>query len=167
MAPIPTRFVVVFCVGLGLLVLYAARRRPRTSADYRAPYYAKKPLSDVEQVLYHRLVKALPDRVVLAQVSLAQLLGVKSGYNYYEWYNKVSRMSVDFVVCAKDATVLVAIELDDASHQRADRRVADSKKDWALESAGIRIVRLQARALPDVAAIQALVSPPAVPEIRA
>lgn len=41
------------------------------------PFYAKKPLSAPEQVLYFRLGKSLPDHIVLAQVGLSRLLGVK------------------------------------------------------------------------------------------
>ena len=121
------------------------------------PYYARKPLSAVEQIFYFRLVKALPDRIILAQVGLSRLLGVKKDTgNYLSWFNRISAMSVDFVVCAKDSSVLAVIELDDVSHERPDRMAADAKKDKALADAGLRIIRFQAKALPDEVAINAL-----------
>lgn len=123
------------------------------------PFYPKKPLSQPEQVLYFRLVQALPDHIVLAQVQLSRLLGVKKGNNYQAWFNRINRMSADFVVCNKDSSIVAVIELDDASHQKEDRQAADAKKDKALSSAGIRIIRWQSKAIPDVGAIQAAFMP--------
>ncbi|MEK6805723.1 MAG: DUF2726 domain-containing protein [Pseudomonadota bacterium] len=119
------------------------------------PFYSKKPLSSPELILYFRLCNALPDHIVLAQVGLSRILGVKKGNNFGEWFNRINRMSADFVLCSKDSTVVAVIELDDASHKKSDRQAADAKKDKALGSAGIRIVRWQAKFIPDEAAIKA------------
>jgi very-short-patch-repair endonuclease len=123
------------------------------------PFYAKKPLSRPEQVLYFRLVKALPEHIVLSQVQLSRLLGVKKGNNYRAWLNRINRMSADFVVCNKDSSIVAVIELDDATHQKEDRKAADAKKDKALISAGIRIIRWQANTIPDIATIQVTIMP--------
>ena len=122
--------------------------------DQAWPFYAKKPLSQPEQVLYFRLVQALPEHIILAQVQLSRLLGVKKGNNYQAWFNRINRMSADFVVCNKDSSIVAVIELDDATHQKEDRQVADAKKDKALASANVRVIRWQAKAIPDVANIQ-------------
>jgi len=119
------------------------------------PFYAKKPLSIPEQVLYFRLSKSLPEHIVLAQVGLSRLLGVKKGNNFQAWQNRINRMSADFVVCSKDSSIVAIIELDDSSHEREDRKAADAKKDKALSSAGIRIIRWQVKLLPDEATIKA------------
>jgi very-short-patch-repair endonuclease len=122
--------------------------------DLAWPFYAKKPLSQPEQVLYFRLVQALPEHIILAQVQLSRLLGVKKGNNYQAWFNRINRMSADFVVCNKDSSIVAVIELDDATHQKEDRQAADAKKDKALASANVRVIRWQAKAIPDVANIQ-------------
>ena len=83
--------------------------------DQAWPFYAKKPLSQPEQVLYFRLVQALPEHIILAQVQLSRLLGVKKGNNYQSWFNRINRMSADFVVCNKDSSIVAVIELDDAT----------------------------------------------------
>jgi hypothetical protein len=156
---------VLVLVVLAVFALAAkARQTPREDAPW--PFYAKKPLSTPEQVLYFRLCKALPDHIVLAQVGLSRLLGVRKGNNFNEWFNRINRMSADFVVCAKDASILAVIELDDATHAKADRQAADAKKDKALTAAGLRIVRWQAKALPDENAIRTLFTtavPPVTP----
>jgi len=118
------------------------------------PFYAKKPLSQPEQ-------EALPDHIILAQVQLSRFLSVKKGHNYQSWSNRINRMSADFVVCNKDSSIVAVIELDDATHQKTDRRVADAKKDKALTAAEIKIIRWQAKSMPDISAIKsALLSQP-------
>jgi len=136
-------------------VLAVLRLKPQDgNPDESYPFYAKKPLSQPELVLYFRLVQALPDYIILAQVQLSRLLGVKKGNNYLSWHNRINRMSVDFVVCKKDSSVVSVIELDDDTHQKEDRQIADAKKDKALSSAGIRILRWQVKAIPDIATIR-------------
>lgn len=149
--------IVVVALILGFAILKA--KSQGGVGDEAWPFYAKKPLSQPEQVLYFRLIQALPENIILAQVQLSRLLGVKKGNNYQAWSNRINRLSADFVVCNKDSSIVAAIELDDATHQREDRQAADAKKDKALASAGVRIVRWQAKSIPDIAAIQTTFTP--------
>lgn len=137
-----------------IILINLKQRSGLSSGETVWPYYAKKPLTQPEQVLYHRLVSALPDHIVLAQVQLSRILGVKQGNNFHEWNNRINRMSLDFVVCGKDASVIATIELDDKTHEKASRREADDKKNKALASAGIKLVRWQVNAMPDEAVIR-------------
>jgi len=125
------------------------------------PFYAKRPLSSPEQVLYHRLVAALPEHIVLAQVQVSRVLGVKKGVRFHEWNNRIDRLSYDFVVCAKDSTVLAVIELDDKSHEAPHRAATDRKKDKATADAGVRMIRWQVKSLPDQTTIRAAFGAPA------
>ncbi len=52
------------------------------------PVFPKKVLTPVEQQLYQRLIRAYPDRIVLAQVSLSQIIGVKKGHNFKAIWNR-------------------------------------------------------------------------------
>ena len=144
-------FVVVMVVILAIL---KAKTQSGGVGDEVWPFYAKKLLSQPEQILYYRLVQALPDHIILAQVQLSRLLGVKKGNNYQTWSNRINRMSVDFVVCNKDSSIVAVIELDDATHEREDRQAADDKKDKALGAAGVQIVRWQAKTVPDLSNIR-------------
>jgi hypothetical protein len=146
--------VIVAIIAAATLFLIAKVRQRSGSGHARWPYYPKKLLSTPEQILYFRLCKALPEYVVLAQVGLSRILGVKKGHNFGQWHNRINRMSADFVVCQSDSTVVAVIELDDESHQKADRQAADAKKDKALVSAGIRVVRWHVNSLPYEAAIK-------------
>ena len=124
------------------------------------PFYVKKPLTQPEQVLFHRLVRALPEHMVLAQVQVSRVLGVKKGSKFNEWNNRINRLSYDFVVCAKDSTVLAAIELDDKSHESSPRQSTDDKKSKASADAGLRLIRWHVRSLPDDQAIRLEFAPP-------
>ena len=91
------------------LALFAKLKRRECSGigDDAWPFYAKKPLTQPEQILYHRLVSALPECIVLAQVQLSRVLGVKQGFNFHKWSNRINRMSLDFVLCHTMSTRLI------------------------------------------------------------
>jgi hypothetical protein len=112
------------------------------------PYYARQLMSEPEVALYNSLCRALPGHHIFTQVQLSRILGVKDGYSEYEWFNKINRMSVDFVVCDGRSNIVACIELDDRSHQRESRKKADAKKDLSLSSAGITIIRWNVRQMP-------------------
>src|SRR5882757_1180123 len=98
---------VVILLVLALIVFLAIlKRRGRLAAGGSRPwpFYVKRLLSQPEQVLYHRLVKSLPNHVVLAQVQMSRVLGVKKGFRFHEWNNRINRMSYDFVICDKATT---------------------------------------------------------------
>ena len=96
----------------------------------------------------------MPECIVLAQVQLSRVLGVKKGFNFHEWNNRINHMSLDFLVCLKDSTIVAAVELDDKTHEKTSRIDADNKKERALTAAGVALIRWQVNALPDETAIR-------------
>jgi very-short-patch-repair endonuclease len=144
--------VVVLGAGIAFAVLRASSSDATSSGPW--PFSLRRPLTEPEQVLYFRLRQALPDHMVLAQVGMSRFLAVRRGHNARAWYNRINRMNVDFLVCNKDASVVAAIELDEASQQQPDRANTDAKKELALKAAGVRLVRWKVSAMPDEAAIQ-------------
>lgn len=137
---------IVIVVGLiaVVVVITIMRTTMGTVAEpERFPFEQTRPLSEREQVLYWRLRKVLPDQMVLAQVAVSRILRVEKGHDFRAWLNRISRMSVDFMVCLPDGTIVAAIELDDASHDIDERLLADAKKSKALESAGIKLLRFR------------------------
>ena len=148
-------FVLFALIVVAIIAVTLKKRGVTGTSDAPWPFYIKRPLSQPEQVLYHRLVRALPEHIVLAQVQVSRVLGVKKGFSFNEWNNRINRLSYDFVICGKDATVLRVIELDDKSHDSASRVESDNKKDKATTAAGLRIVRWHVGSLPDEATIRA------------
>jgi len=131
--------------------------KPRDGSLSRPwPLEAKRNvLTERERALYQRLAPALPDHLVLAQVQLLQVLNFQRGGKTYAIFNRISQLSLDFLVLDRDTRPVAAIELDDATHIRPDRRRADANKTHALKSAGIPLIRWNAKNLPGAAAIRA------------
>jgi hypothetical protein len=142
----------IFVLIVAVAIFSGYRRSSAASAPW--PFYLKRLLTQPEQILYHRLVKALPNHIVLAQVQVSRVLGVKKGSRIHEWNNRINRLSYDFVICDKAAAVIAAIELDDKSHESEHRRNTDAKKNKATIDAGLKLVRWQVKSLPDEVMIQ-------------
>jgi very-short-patch-repair endonuclease len=129
------------------------------------PLKPKPVLSIPEQKLYWRLVEALPDSVVLAQVQLSRMLQIEATQGRQAILNRIDRKSADFVVCSKDLQPRVVVELDDASHARAGRRKADADKDAAIKAAGLQVVRFSVKAMPSSEEIRTAIAAEAQPAV--
>ena len=108
-------------------------------------YYCRRPLTENEQVMYWRLVRALPDHIVLAQVAMSRCIATKTKAAF----GTISQKSLDFVICDKSSAIIAAIEIDDETHRAKSRAKADATKDAALKAAGIRCIRWPAKNLPN------------------
>ena len=136
----------VLAAALLLAIVMAAAvfvlaRRKSGGGDGAFPFEQCRPLTEREQVLYWRLRKVMPDEIVLAQVALSRIVRVRKGFNVRAWLNRVDRMTVDFVVCLPDCTIVAAVELDDASHGSPVRIERDDRKNKVLQAAGIKLLR--------------------------
>ena len=165
METITTFLVIVLCiVGLLMLVALLARKPANKPAKTKEsiddmkvwPYVPRELMTAPERELYGRLRQALPDYLIFSQVQLSRIIDVAPEAEHQAWLNRINRMSVDFVICAADgAKILAAIELDDSSHDRPERIKADSKKDKALLSAGVAIIRWPVKGMPNPRQIRA------------
>ncbi|HET7730146.1 MAG TPA: DUF2726 domain-containing protein [Usitatibacter sp.] len=123
----------------------------------RLRYQQIRPLSPPEQALYWRLVEALPECVILSQVTFSRFMkpdtgGLAPRREYQALRNRVSQKTADFLVCLKDFTVVAAIELDDSSHVES----LDRQRDELLRAAGIAVLRVPSRDMPSVARLREL-----------
>lgn len=113
----------------------------------KLPYRARAKIMTAAEVKFYRaLQKAVQDDyVIFAMVRVADLLVVAEGtQNYRGWLNKILSKHIDFVLCDPGSLEpKVAIELDDATHQRPDRQERDAFLEHAFESAGVPLLRIQ------------------------
>ena len=114
-------------------------------------------LSPAERSFFGVLQLALgPKAVVFAKVRVADLLYVPRGEGRQSYQNRISGKHVDFVLCAPDSLQpIAAIELDDASHSRADRIERDEFLDSAFAAANLPLVRFPAQRQYDVKSVAA------------
>ena len=66
--------VLTFLVIILVAFVAALRKMKGRSGSDQWPFYAKRPLSSPEQVLYHRLVKALPEHIVARGLLIGQVV---------------------------------------------------------------------------------------------
>ena len=159
---------VAIVVGVGLIL---AQRQPvdrdlmgagDPSLAQGPKYEQFRPLSETEQVLYWRLVEALPECVVLAQVPFTRFMrppeaGEKIAVRHYRaMYARIAQKRVDFLVCLHDFTVVAAVDLDDLSNE--SRR--DRTRDELLKAAGIVPLRVFAEAIPSVETLREMFTAP-------
>ena len=133
--------VIAVIVLLGLAAAAALFLARRARVEESLPFEQVRPLTPREQVLYWRLRKVMPEEIVLAQVAVSRILRVKRGHRVRAWMNSVNRMTVDFVVCLPDGTIVAAVELDDATDGTPVRIARDDRKNQALQAAGIKLLR--------------------------
>jgi hypothetical protein len=153
---------IVLCGLLFIVAVLAAltgrrrRRRERLSGPW--PLEVRRQiLSERELALFRRLVQSLPEHIVLARVHLPQILEFWPGARTQALFNRISQLSIDFLILNADSSVVAAIELDDATHGRRGRPWADARKTHALKSAGVPLIRWSARKLPDCDTIRTAV----------
>lgn len=148
---------VVLLVAVALACAILLISRPQRAPAVPPRYQQVRPLTDAEQALYWRLVEALPECVILSQVTFSRFMkpdtgGVAPRREYHALRNRISQKTIDFLVCLKDFTVVAAIELDDSSHVEA----SDHARDELLRAAGIAVLRMPSRDMPTVARLREL-----------
>src|SRR3954447_21268604 len=103
------------------------------------PYERRPTLLSAGELSFYRVLQQAvgAELYVAPKVRLADLIAVRKGTeHFFAFFNKISSKHVDFVLCDPQnfAPVLV-IELDDASHERADAQDRDGFKNQALDAA--------------------------------
>lgn len=149
--------------GIGLmisiLILIALRkidiRRPLRATNRVNPdaYYSVKPLSKTEQAFYKALKANLPGHIILAQVDLKQVIKTKRGASKAD-HSRMAQLSLDYLICRQDFSIVAAIELDDPSHDTPVRQARDEKKNAILRAANIDLIRWDVRNAPTSADIR-------------
>lgn len=122
---------IVIAAFIALAIVSIKNKAKKTGETARA----KQPLTEHEQQMFFRLTGALPEHVVLAQVSFSSLLTAKGRTTR----NTFDRKTADFVICTKAFEVVAIIELDDSSHN--GREAADMKREMLLTDAGYKMLR--------------------------
>ena len=136
-------FVVLFALPIvlkRLSLLPEAKSKPL----YR---YTKRPfvMTPAERTCYQALVGAVGERYrIFSQVHLSTILDERiKGQLWKAALNHINRKSVDFVLCNKESLApLLAIELDDWSHAREDRKERDREVERILTDSGLPLLRI-------------------------
>lgn len=112
------------------------------------PYSKKQYFFSAAERSFYEVLKRLvsAEHTVFAKVRLVDLVGVRPGAgNRQSHLNRINRKHVDFVLCNRDLAPVVAIELDDSSHEKEDRKDRDEFVDQVLASVAFPIVHIRAK----------------------
>ncbi len=135
--------VVVMVVAIIILGIFRGGRDEPKKYQYKQKNFF---MSRAEHECYNALVVAVGEKYhVFPQVHLPSIIDNKVvGQNWKGAFRHISQKSVDFVLCDKAyISPKLAIELDDRTHERQDRKDRDGEVERVLKNAGLPLLRLE------------------------
>ena len=141
-------------IGLVIVVLLFARIIATNARNTRKvfknnsyTYTAKSlPMTRTEADFFMKLQDAVEERYyVFPQVHLSALLDYKvKGQDWHYAFRHINGKSVDFVLCDKETLrPTYAIELDDFTHDKVDRKIRDAEVERIFDNASLPLVRFK------------------------
>lgn len=131
--------------------------RPEESLDTVQSWtpQAVRVLTLPERQAYDLMRRAMPNRLVLAQVPLARFISVPTRHSYSDWLTRVGRLTVDLLVCDKSSRVVAVVDIRTGGQSERSTRRHD-RMTQVLQAAGIRVLHWNAEALPSPTEVRAL-----------
>jgi hypothetical protein len=135
------------CLTFFLNFFGGNKQHPATPAG-PLPYRLRDDfLSPAELSFYHVLSSVISVRgIISVKVRLADIFFVARPNENKGAYNAINQKHVDFLVCDPlTMKPLFAVELDDASHNRSDRKERDDFVDKAFQAASLPLWHIAAQ----------------------
>lgn len=138
----------IIIVGVLLGIVAVAELFLGKQTDLPKYRYKRKQffMSRAEHECFEALMAAVGNEYhIFPQVHLPTIIDNKvKGQNWNAAFRHVSQKSVDFVLCNKRyIEPILAIELDDKTHGRQDRKDRDEEVERILKDAGLPLLRLE------------------------
>lgn len=110
--------------------------------------YIKKPILTNNELMFYQEFKRIAIKygyIILTKIRMADLLeirkDIKQKAEWYTYFAKIKSKHVDFALAEiNNLNPLILIEVDDGSHQRADRIERDKFIDKAYTDAGYYVL---------------------------
>lgn len=149
----PLKFIGLSDEAIGKVIDFVSdllfeRDEKSTKIDY--PYYlVDEFISPAELNFFFNLKAVAGDSThIFLKVKLSDLFYAKTGEHGKNraYTNRIDRKHVDFLLCdAKTLEPILGIELDDKSHQRADRQERDNFVNHVFEAAKLPLLHVSVR----------------------
>lgn len=113
-------------------------------SDYTGKYQKKLLLTKNEWYEYRKLKQLAENKglQVCPKVRLLDLIEPRRGDPKYKThFYKIQAKHVDFVICDQNLYVKAILELDDNSHNQAERKKRDEFVDQILKDVGYTVIR--------------------------
>ncbi|WP_342594208.1 DUF2726 domain-containing protein [Salinicola lusitanus] len=159
---------VLITAALVIVVFTLWQLKRLVSGGRRYPYIPQERLNTpTEQAFYAAIQRAMGSTLLIAcKVRIADVLQVRfrkrhrRDQRWWRYFRLISSKHIDLVLCEpRGGRILAAIELDDRSHRRRDRKRRDRFVDDAFASAGVPLLRFPASGRYDAREIQERLSP--------
>ena len=111
------------------------------------PYRLRKNFLSAAELAFYRVLEQAVGQTysINNKVRLWDLLYVPRQDNSRSYENKISSKHVDFLLCdSVTMQPILAIELDDSSHDRKERKDRDAFVDQAYTAAGLAVLHVRA-----------------------
>ena len=137
--------VIAIAIAAFIVILFYLLKRPKER-------YIKVDslFTPAELKFYKILEEVVEEYKIFGKVRVADIIKVdseKARGNYLKYFNKIARKHVDFLLCDPGTLEPVAaIELDDSSHETAERAERDVFLDKAFKMAELPLLRFKVRA---------------------
>ena len=143
----------IFYVVIGILiilqVLSSTKAKSMNKENMNKPLPYKKRddfLSEAERMFYLTMSNFIEDKATICpKVAVKEIvfIGKGTGKEYMKYFNWIAKKHVDFIICdSVMMNVLCAVELDDSSHSKTDRKKRDEFVDKVFETAKIPLFHL-------------------------
>jgi hypothetical protein len=108
------------------------------------PFFPKQfILSRPERQFYKILRGLVAPNPVLIKVRLADLIEADEEHQLHKVnFDAIKAKHIDFLVCDAALSPIIAVELDDSSHQRPDRKARDRDVDRIFQLASFPLVHI-------------------------
>ncbi|MFJ2995608.1 DUF2726 domain-containing protein [Pandoraea sp. NPDC087047] len=110
-------------------------------------YFAVAPLTKSEQAFHKFLKTCLPNQTLFAHVAVGKLVQTKWWASEFH-HRRITDLSVDFLVCRPDNTIIAVIELGDASRDTPECRHRTAKLEALMQAVGVPMIRWDVRQPP-------------------
>ncbi len=142
---------IIFVILMAVVFIVLKKFSPGIFNDeekvIKSPYNYKKKdflMSRAEHEFFDILVEVVGNQYyVFPQIHLSTILDNKVvGQNWRGAFRHIDEKSVDFVICDKAyIKPILAIELDDKTHEREDRKGRDGEVERILNESGLVLLR--------------------------
>ncbi|MEA3189229.1 MAG: hypothetical protein QOD99_3059 [Chthoniobacter sp.] len=142
-----------------LLALFGIKGPEPTSA---ALFRVRDDFLSASEFSFYRVLESIVAgrAAICPKVNLGDVFFISGAGQNQSQRNRISRKHVDFLICTSEGMKPVAgVELDDASHGRADRQERDAMIQSVFYQAGLPLLRIPARRGYSPAELEDLLAP--------
>lgn len=112
------------------------------------PYKLTQRVFSPKEGYFYRDVRPIADKlklIVFTKMRLADLLYIPKGTeNEKAWFNRIKAKHIDFIFVDSNYKVRLLVEIDDQTHNRADRQARDEEVDEIFRQQGLEVLHLRA-----------------------